>query len=178
MSLLPRKSALAIAAVTDVALNARMGALSGKALAKSLHLPSRHLEPLLQALTREGILKAVGGRMAAMCSPATSAESPRPTSCARPEPWMTKAKSRYRIGIARSGVGLDLGKGGEHILGLALAHQRRGPGTLDGTKIARHLAAPPGTPPWPRREASPLTLFCAAPKVHFVWRLQGNSGEL
>ena len=61
MSLLPRKSALAIAAVTDVALNARMGALSGKALAKSLHLPSRHLEPLLQALTREGILKAVRG---------------------------------------------------------------------------------------------------------------------
>jgi hypothetical protein len=32
MSLLPRKSALAIAAVTDVALNAHMGALSGKAL--------------------------------------------------------------------------------------------------------------------------------------------------
>ena len=61
MSLLPRKSALAIAAVTDVALNARMGALSGKALAKSLRLPSRHLEPLLQALTREGILKAVRG---------------------------------------------------------------------------------------------------------------------
>ena len=61
MSLLPRKSALAIAAVTDVALNARMGALSGKALAKALHLPSRHLEPLLQALTREGILKAVRG---------------------------------------------------------------------------------------------------------------------
>ena len=61
MSLLPRKSALAIAAVTDVALNAHMGALSGKALAKSLHLPSRHLEPLLQALTREGILKAVRG---------------------------------------------------------------------------------------------------------------------
>ena len=38
-----------------------MGALSGNALAKSLHLPSRHLEPLLQALTREGILKAVRG---------------------------------------------------------------------------------------------------------------------
>jgi len=38
-----------------------VGALSGKALAKSLHLPSRHLEPLLQALTREGILKAVRG---------------------------------------------------------------------------------------------------------------------
>src|SRR5262252_9967834 len=61
MSLLPRKSALAIVAVTDVALNARTGALSSKALAKSLHLSSRHLEPLLQALTREGILKAVRG---------------------------------------------------------------------------------------------------------------------
>ena len=27
---------------------------------------------------------------------------------------------------------------------------------------------PSGTPPWHRREASPLPLFCAAQKVHFV----------
>ena len=61
MPLLSRKSLLAIAAVTNVALNARIGALSSKALAKSLHLPPRHLEPVLQALVREGILKAVRG---------------------------------------------------------------------------------------------------------------------
>jgi len=61
MPLLSRKSLLAIAAVTNVALNARIGALSSKALAKSLHLPPSHLEPVLQALVREGILKAVRG---------------------------------------------------------------------------------------------------------------------
>ena len=38
-----------------------VGALSGKALAKHHHLRSRHLEPVLQALVREGILKAVRG---------------------------------------------------------------------------------------------------------------------
>ena len=96
MSLLPRKSALAIAAVTDVALNARIAALSSKSLAKSLHLPPRHLEPLLQALTREGILKAVrgphGGYVLAREQRRITAA---PTLYAQPEPWMTRAKSRY-----------------------------------------------------------------------------------
>ena len=35
--------------------------VSGKALTKHHHLPSRHLEPELQALVREGILKGVRG---------------------------------------------------------------------------------------------------------------------
>jgi Rrf2 family protein len=61
MPLLPRKSLLAVAAVTDVALNARNGPVSGKALAKHHHLRPRHLEPVLQALVRGGILKAVRG---------------------------------------------------------------------------------------------------------------------
>ena len=61
MPLLHHKSLLAVAAVTDVALNARNGPVSGKALAKHHHLRSRHLEPVLQALVREGILKAVRG---------------------------------------------------------------------------------------------------------------------
>ena len=61
MPLLPRKSVLAIAAVTDIALNARNHPLSGKALTKHHHLPSRHLEPVLQALVREGILRGVRG---------------------------------------------------------------------------------------------------------------------
>ena len=59
MPLLPRKSLLAIAAVTDIALR---GPVSGKALTKNLRLTPRHLEPVLQALVREGILKAVRGR--------------------------------------------------------------------------------------------------------------------
>src|SRR6516165_5685654 len=61
MPLLHHKSLLAVAAVTDVALNARNGPVSGKALAKHHHLRSRHLEPMLQALVREGILKTVRG---------------------------------------------------------------------------------------------------------------------
>jgi Rrf2 family protein len=61
MPLLNRKSLLAVAAVTDVALNARNGPVSGKALAKHHHLRPRHLEPVLQALVREGILKTLRG---------------------------------------------------------------------------------------------------------------------
>jgi Rrf2 family protein len=61
MPLLHRKSLLAVAAVTDVALNARNGPVSSKAMAKHHHLRPRHLEPVLQALVREGILKTVRG---------------------------------------------------------------------------------------------------------------------
>src|SRR6516164_6118523 len=61
MSLLPRKNILAIAAVIDIALNAGDGPVSGKKVAPRHHLPPRHLEPVLQALVREGILKGVRG---------------------------------------------------------------------------------------------------------------------
>jgi Rrf2 family iron-sulfur cluster assembly transcriptional regulator len=61
MSLLPRKGLLAIAAVIDVALNARGQPVAAKALASRHRLPPRHLEPVLQALVREGILKGIRG---------------------------------------------------------------------------------------------------------------------
>jgi Rrf2 family protein len=61
MSLLPRKGVIAITAVIDVALNARNGPVNSKALAKRQHLGPRYLESELQALVREGILKAVRG---------------------------------------------------------------------------------------------------------------------
>jgi Rrf2 family transcriptional regulator, iron-sulfur cluster assembly transcription factor len=61
MLLLPRKSILAIAAVTDIALNSRNRPVAAKALASRHRLPPRHLEPVLQALVREGILKGVRG---------------------------------------------------------------------------------------------------------------------
>jgi Rrf2 family protein len=61
MALLPRKGLLAIAAVIDVALHGRGRPVSAKALASRHALPARHLEPLLQALVREGILKGVRG---------------------------------------------------------------------------------------------------------------------
>src|SRR5882724_9182720 len=61
MPLLPRKGALAIAAVIDIAYNARGRPVAAKALAARHRLPPRHLEPVLQALVRHGILKGVRG---------------------------------------------------------------------------------------------------------------------
>jgi Rrf2 family transcriptional regulator, iron-sulfur cluster assembly transcription factor len=61
MSLLPRKGLLAIAAVVDVALNGRERPVSAKALAERHGLPPRHLEPVLQALVHDGILRGVRG---------------------------------------------------------------------------------------------------------------------
>jgi Rrf2 family iron-sulfur cluster assembly transcriptional regulator len=61
MPLLPRKGILAIAAVIDIALNARGRPVAAKALANRHHLPPRHLEPVLQALVRHGILRGIRG---------------------------------------------------------------------------------------------------------------------
>jgi Rrf2 family iron-sulfur cluster assembly transcriptional regulator len=61
MPLLPRKGILAIAAVLDIALNSRGRPVAAKALATRHRLPPRHLEPVLQALVRHGILKGIRG---------------------------------------------------------------------------------------------------------------------
>ncbi len=61
MALLSRKSLLAVAAVIDVALYGRERPVSAKALAARHSLPARHLEPVLQALVRMGILKGIRG---------------------------------------------------------------------------------------------------------------------
>ena len=61
MPLVSRKGILAIAAVIDVALNARERPVSAWALAARHKLPPRHLEPVLQALVRDGILKGIRG---------------------------------------------------------------------------------------------------------------------
>jgi Rrf2 family iron-sulfur cluster assembly transcriptional regulator len=61
MSLLSRKALLAVAAVIDVALHARGELVSAKDLADRHALPARHLEPVLQALVRKGVLKGVRG---------------------------------------------------------------------------------------------------------------------
>src|SRR3954452_7552735 len=61
MSFLPRKGLLAIAAVVDVALNASERPVSARKLAARHNLPSRHLEPVLQALVHEGIFNGVRG---------------------------------------------------------------------------------------------------------------------
>jgi Rrf2 family protein len=61
MALLPSKGLLAIAAVVDVALHGGGRPVSAKALAARHALPARHLEPVLQALVRVGILKGIRG---------------------------------------------------------------------------------------------------------------------
>ena len=61
MFLLSRRSVLAIAAVVDIALHARPLPVAAKHLAARHHLPPRHLETVLQALVRQGILKGVRG---------------------------------------------------------------------------------------------------------------------
>jgi Rrf2 family transcriptional regulator, iron-sulfur cluster assembly transcription factor len=61
MPLLSRKTLLTIAAVIDVALHARNQLVSAKDLAARHNLPARHLEPMLQVLVRQGILKGVRG---------------------------------------------------------------------------------------------------------------------
>ncbi|HMJ41621.1 MAG TPA: Rrf2 family transcriptional regulator [Pseudolabrys sp.] len=61
MPLVSRKGVLAIAAVIDVAIHANGRPVSAKALAARHKLPPRHLEPVLQALVRDGILKGLRG---------------------------------------------------------------------------------------------------------------------
>jgi Rrf2 family protein len=61
MPLMSRKGILAIAAVIDVAINARVRPVSAKALAARHKLAPRHLEPVMQALVRVGILRGVRG---------------------------------------------------------------------------------------------------------------------
>jgi Rrf2 family iron-sulfur cluster assembly transcriptional regulator len=61
MPILPRKGILAIAAVVDIALHDEDNPVSAKTLAVRHGLPPRHLEPVLQALVREGILKGIRG---------------------------------------------------------------------------------------------------------------------
>ena len=61
MILLSHRSVLALAAVVDVALHARPMPVAAKMLAARHNLPPRHLETVLQALVRQGILKGVRG---------------------------------------------------------------------------------------------------------------------
>jgi Rrf2 family iron-sulfur cluster assembly transcriptional regulator len=61
MPLLSRKGVLAIAAVIDVALHAQGRPISAKTLAARHGLPPRHLESVLQALVRDGILRGIRG---------------------------------------------------------------------------------------------------------------------
>jgi Rrf2 family protein len=61
MPLVSHKGTLAIAAVIDVAINSATGLVSAQALETRHKLPPRHLEPVLRAMARDGILKGTRG---------------------------------------------------------------------------------------------------------------------
>lgn len=61
MTILSRKGVLAVAAVTDIAMHCGERPVSAKVLAQRYGLAPRHLEPALQALVREGVLRGVRG---------------------------------------------------------------------------------------------------------------------
>jgi Rrf2 family protein len=61
MPVIAYKEMLVIAVVVDVALNGGSSAANAKQLSNRHRVPLRHLEPFLQALAHEGILKSVRG---------------------------------------------------------------------------------------------------------------------
>jgi len=61
MPLLPCRTILAIGAVVDIAMYSEKEPVTAPDLAHRLQLPIRHLEPLMQALVREGILVGLRG---------------------------------------------------------------------------------------------------------------------
>jgi Rrf2 family transcriptional regulator, iron-sulfur cluster assembly transcription factor len=61
MIFLSTRTLLAIAAVVDIAINARPLPVSSKTLSERHKLPPRHLETMLQTLVQAGILKGVRG---------------------------------------------------------------------------------------------------------------------
>jgi Rrf2 family transcriptional regulator, iron-sulfur cluster assembly transcription factor len=61
MPLLPHKTIVVIGAVVDIAMYSGKEPVRGPDLARRLQLPPRHLEPVLQALVREGVLVGLRG---------------------------------------------------------------------------------------------------------------------
>ncbi|MFN0265321.1 RrF2 family transcriptional regulator [Tepidamorphus sp. 3E244] len=61
MLYLSRKSVLAIEAVVDIAHHSRFGPVPSCDFAERMGISRRHLEPVLQAMVREGILKSIRG---------------------------------------------------------------------------------------------------------------------
>jgi Rrf2 family protein len=125
MPLISRKGILAIAAVVDVAINGDGRPVSAKALASRHRLPPRHLEPVLQALVRDGILRGIRGprggyelarehaqiNAADILRAATSAEEagepPLPISKLVNEvvrPALTEAEQTFSVALSRINV--------------------------------------------------------------------------
>ncbi len=61
MQFVPQRGLVAIMAVLDIALNGTQRPISAKALAHRYGLAPRYLEPMLQMLVHDGILKGIRG---------------------------------------------------------------------------------------------------------------------
>ena len=61
MGILSPKAILAVTAVVDIAVHSKGRPVSAKALAARQSLPPRHLEPVLQAFVRMGLLRGIRG---------------------------------------------------------------------------------------------------------------------
>jgi len=61
MQFVPQRGLVAITAVLDIALNGTQRPISAKALANRYGLAPRYLEPMLQMLVHDGILKGIRG---------------------------------------------------------------------------------------------------------------------
>jgi Rrf2 family iron-sulfur cluster assembly transcriptional regulator len=61
MFLMRRRDIMAVGIVLSIAVLSTEGLVAAKIITKRLGLPVRHLEPLLQALSREGILEGFRG---------------------------------------------------------------------------------------------------------------------
>src|SRR6476659_2383995 len=61
MQFVPQRGLVAIMAVLDIALNGTQRPISAKAIANRYGLAPRYLEPLLQTLVHDGILKGIRG---------------------------------------------------------------------------------------------------------------------
>src|SRR5260370_916088 len=97
MPLLPRKAVLAVAAVIDVAMRDHGQPISAKTLAARHGLPPRHLEPVLQALVRCGILNGIRGLAGGGLAGGMEVEAVRGKGACR--------TGSGRAGAARSGAG-------------------------------------------------------------------------
>jgi Rrf2 family iron-sulfur cluster assembly transcriptional regulator len=133
MPLISRKGILAIAAVIDIAIHGRSRPVSAKALAARHKLPPRHLEPVLQALVRDGILRGIRGPhggyelareqqritaehiMRAAVSTEVDGEPPLPASAligSVVRPALAEAESAFSAALARINVE-DMAKAAE-----------------------------------------------------------------
>jgi Rrf2 family transcriptional regulator, iron-sulfur cluster assembly transcription factor len=141
MPLLARKGILAIAAVIEIAVHARSRPITAKVLAARYGLASRHLEPVLQAMVRDGILKGIRGprggyelarersriSVEQILRAAGTTEDTGDTSLARPQlldkvvmPALGEAERAFSVALARISVedltrsAQSLRKGAEH----------------------------------------------------------------